>query len=63
MVGQLVQFDIAAPPTNVIFEHPASGVESVADRDIGILIRVVRRGITPDDNLVPRNFQVDTDAE
>jgi hypothetical protein len=63
MIRHGVQFDIAAPSTNVVFEESASSVKGVADRDINILMRVVCRGITPDDNFVARHFEIDTDAE
>ena len=58
-----MQLGVAAPSANVVFEQPAGGVESVADRDIDILMRVVRCGIASDDDLAPSNFEVDTDAE
>ena len=47
----------------MIFEQPAGGVEGVANRDMDILMRVVRYRIAPDDNLFPRNLEVDPDAE
>ena len=53
MVGHSVQLDVAAFLTNVIFEQPAGRVESVADRDMNILMGVVRLGIAPDDDLAP----------
>jgi len=60
MIGHRMQFDVTAPLTNVIFEQPAGGIESVADRDVDILVRVMSRWITPDDDLVSRNFEIDT---
>ena len=60
MIGHRMQFDVTAPLTNVIFEQPAGGIESVADRDVDILVRMMRRGIAPDDDLVSRNFEIDT---
>lgn len=63
MVGHSVQLDVAAFLTNVIFEQPAGRVESVADRDMNILMGVVRLGIAPDDDLAPRNLEVDSHPE
>jgi hypothetical protein len=63
VVGHRMQFGVSASPTNVVFKQPAGSVESVADCDIDILMRVVRRGIAPDDNLVPGYFQVDSDPD
>ena len=63
VVGHRVQLDVAAPLANVIFEQPASCVERVADRDIDILMRMVRLGIAPDHDLAPWNFEIDTHPE
>ena len=63
VVGHRVQLDVAPPLANVIFEHPASCVESVVDRDIDILMRMVRLGIAPDHDLVPWHFEIDPDPE
>ena len=63
VVGHRVQLDVAASLANVIFEQPASGVECVADRDIDILMRMVRLGIAPDHDLAPRNFEINTHPE
>jgi hypothetical protein len=63
MVGHSVQLDVAAFLTNVIFEQPAGRVESVADRDMNILMGVVPLGIAPDDDLAPRNLEVDSHPE
>ena len=60
MVGHRMQLDVTPPLTNMVFEQPARGVESVADRDVDILVRVMSRWITPDDDLVSRNFEIDT---
>jgi hypothetical protein len=60
MVGHRMQLDVAAPLTNMVFEQPAGGIESVADRDMDILVRMMRRGIAPDDDLVAGNFEIDT---
>ena len=63
VVGHRVQLDVAASPANVIFEQPPSCVERVADRDIDILMRMVRLGIAPDHDLAPWNFEIDTHPE
>ena len=47
----------------MIFKHPAGGVESVADRDVDVLMRMVRRRIAADGDLPAGNFEVDTDPE
>jgi len=51
VVGHRMHFDIAAPLANVVFEQPAGGVKGIADRDVDVLMRLVRRGITADDEL------------
>jgi hypothetical protein len=56
VVGHRVQLDVAASLPNVIFEQPASCVECVTDRDIDVLMGVVRLGIAPDNDLISRNF-------
>jgi hypothetical protein len=63
MLGDRVQLHLAAPLANMIFEHPAGGVEGVANRDIDILMRVVRRRIAADCDLAAGNFEVDADPE
>jgi hypothetical protein len=63
VVGHRVQLGVAPPLANVIFEQPASCVESVADRDIDILMRMVRLGVAPDHDLVPWHFEIDPDPE
>jgi hypothetical protein len=55
--------EIRASLANVVFEQPAGGVESIADRDIDILVRVVRRGIAAHDNLAAGDIQVDANLE
>jgi hypothetical protein len=47
----------------MIFEQPAGGIESVADRDVDVLMRMVCRGIAADGDLAARNFKVDADPE
>jgi hypothetical protein len=54
-----VHLDIPASLANVILEQPAGSIESIADRDIDILMRMVRRGITANDDLVTGYVQVD----
>ena len=63
MVGHCMQLDVAASLASVIFEQPASCVEGVSDRDMDILMGMVRLGIAPDDDLAPRNLKVDTHPE
>ena len=63
VVGHRMHFDIAAPFANMIFKQPAAGIEGVAERDVDILIRMVRCGITPDDDLPSGNFQIDADLK
>jgi len=63
VVGHRMYFDITAPLTNVIFEQPAAGIEGVAERDVDVLIRMVRHGITPDHDLPSGNFQIDADPK
>jgi len=63
VIGHGVHLDIPASLANVILEQPAGRIESIADRDIDILMRMVRRGITADHDLAPRNFEIDTHPE
>ena len=63
VIGHRVQLDIAAPPANVIFEQPASCVERVADRDMDILMRMVRLGVAPDHHLAPGYFEINPHPE
>jgi len=58
-----VHLDIPASLANVILEQPAGRIERIADRDIDILVRMVRRGITADDDLVTGDIQVDANLE
>ena len=46
----------------MIFEQPAGGIESVANRDIDVLMGMVCCGIAADGDLAARNYQVDADA-
>src|SRR5215471_11713738 len=55
VLGNRVQLHLAAPLANMIFEHPAGGVEGVADRDVDILMRLVRRRIAADGDLTTGN--------
>ena len=63
VVGHRVHLDIPASLANVLFEQPAGRVEGVADRDIDVLVRMVRRGIAADDDLAPGDLQVDAYPE
>src|SRR5271167_902448 len=55
VVGHRVQLHLASPLPNMIFEQAAGGIESVADRDIDVLMRMVCRGIAADSDLLARN--------
>src|SRR5215469_10820429 len=59
VVGHGMQFDIPPRLASVVFEQPTRCVESIADRDVHILMRMMRRGITADGDLAPRDPQVD----
>ena len=63
MIGTVCIFDIPASLANVILEQPAGSIESIADRDIDILMRMVRRRITANDDLVTGYVQVDANLE
>jgi hypothetical protein len=58
-----VHLNIPASLANVILEQPAGSIESIANRDIDILMRMVRRGITADNDLVTGDIQLDADLE
>jgi hypothetical protein len=47
----------------MIFEQPAGGIESVADRNVDVLMGMVCRGIAADGDLAARDFKVDADLE
>ena len=63
MIGHRVQLDVTASLANVIFEQSARCVERVADRDMDILMRMVRLGIAPHHDLAPGNFEIDPHPE
>ena len=63
MIGHGVHLDIPTSLANVILEQPAGSIERIADRDIDILMRMMRRGITADDDLVTGDIQVDANLE
>jgi hypothetical protein len=63
VVGHRMQLDVPTSLANVVFEQPAGRVESVADRDMDVLMRVVRRGITADGNLAAGDHQVYANLE
>jgi len=63
MVGHRVHFDITTSLASVILEQPPGSVKRIADRDIDILMRMVRRGITADDDLAPGNLEVDANSK
>ena len=63
VVRHRVMLHLASPLANMIFEQPAGGIESVADRDVDVLMRMVCRGIAADGDLAAGNFKVDADPE
>ena len=63
VVGHSMQLDVPASLANVVFEQPAGRVESIADSDVDVLMRMMCRGIAADDDLAAGNLQVDADAE
>ena len=63
VVGHRVQLDVSPNLANMVFEEPPGRVESVADSDVGVFIRMVRRGIAADDDLAARDLQVDPNRE
>jgi hypothetical protein len=63
VIGHRVELDVAASAANVILEQPASCVERVADRDMDILMGMVRLGVTPDHDLAPGNFEINPHPE
>jgi hypothetical protein len=63
IVGHRVHFYIATSLASVVFEQPPGSVKRIADRDIDILMRMVRRGITADDDLAPGNLEVDANSK
>jgi hypothetical protein len=54
---------IAPAVADVVFELTADRVKRVANRDMGVLMRVVCTGVVPDNNLRTGNTQVDTNLE
>jgi hypothetical protein len=63
MVRHRVQFDVAAALAGMVFEQAPRGVERVADRDMYVLMGMVRLGVAADDNLSARHLQLDAHAE
>ena len=57
VVGHRVQLHLASPLSKMIVEQPAGGIESVADRDVDVLMRMVYRGVAADGDLAARNFK------
>jgi hypothetical protein len=58
MIRDSMQFDIAAPLTDMVLEQPAGGVEGVADRDIDIVMRMLRRRTAPAEGMAKRNVLI-----
>jgi hypothetical protein len=63
VVGHRVRLHFAAPLANMIFEHPAGGVKGIADRDVDVLMRLMRGRIAADSDRASGDFEVDTDPE
>jgi len=63
MVGRCVQLYITPPLANMIFQQAPSSVETVVNGDVGILMRMVRHGIAPDDDLASGNPKIDAHPE
>src|SRR5712691_8446323 len=63
VIGNRVRLRLAAAPPHMVFQEAARRVKGVADRNIRILVRVVRAGLAPDDDLASGNRQVDPDLE
>ena len=63
VIGHRMHFDLAAPVARLVFELPARRLESVANGGVNILMRVLRRGVAPDENLAAGNAEVDADLE
>jgi hypothetical protein len=61
VVGHRALLHIAPRLSNMIFQHPANRIEGVANRDMGILVRVTAVRITTHDDLAPWDDEIDTD--
>jgi len=58
-----VRLHVATPIANVIFELAADRVERVANRDVGILMRVMGLRIATHGDFPARDFEDNADAE
>jgi hypothetical protein len=63
VIGHGVQLYRTSALASVVFEPAVGGVESVADRDMRILMRVVRTAVAADDNLGAGNGEIDVDLK
>jgi hypothetical protein len=63
LFGCSVSLDLAVLTPGVIFELTAQGVERIADRDVGIFMRVVLGRVAANDEFAPRQSAIDTDME
>jgi hypothetical protein len=52
-----------AAVASIVFEPAAGGIEGIANRDMRILMRVVRAAVTADGNLGPGDGEIDADRE
>jgi len=63
LFGSGVSLDLALLTPGVIFELTPQGDERIADRDVGIFMRVVLGRVAANDEFVPRQSDIDTDME
>jgi hypothetical protein len=63
LFGCGVSLDLAVLTPGVIFELTTQGVERIADRDVGIFMRVVLGRVAANDEFAPRQSAIDTDME
>lgn len=63
VVRDRMQFHVAAPLADIVFEEPASCIEQVAHRDMGIFMRMMSCRVAPDHDLAAGDGQIDTDMK
>jgi hypothetical protein len=61
VIRHRVQLHVAPRNTRMVFEQPLGGIERLADRDEDILVFATTRRVASDNNLAPRNCEVDAD--
>jgi len=62
-IGQIVSLDRAAALPAMVYESAAGGIESIANRNVGILVRMVLAGIATDNDLRTGDGEIDVDRE